>query len=486
MLMARKPKEVMLGNIDRREVGYYSTPSFVARFLTEEMLALNPNGRTVLDPAVGKEELLKDFYAAGKMIDSFDIVDYGKHEYSTFRKQDFIEYYSDLQLNSLFASVSTTKYDYIIANPPYNCHEVSYIQQNKKKLKSLFPVGVYNMYSMFLSAIIDVAKDGCLIGVVISDSFLTATYHAALRKKIFETCAIHELILCPTDLFWSQHADVRTCLLILQKGKQYQSKVMVSDRPANVHSFCDILSGRLFQEKGIDEIQLKAAGNQIVVDVDNAIVDLFHRERPIGTKYRCVTCISTGNDAKYLRKEKSDGYTVPFYKNPASRKFKCPPDAFLIDTFMDNSVTDKNFMVRNRELLDQEGIVCSSMGLPFSAAYLPHKGVTGVNASIYPPHEDIFWLLSYLNSSLVTYLIRGVLIRSNMVTSGYVSTLPLPEFDNGERTKLEDISHRVIDGELPIDSALAQINAIIYTHYAFSKELTQKIDMFSKNISVSV
>ena len=89
--MARKIK-TLIGEdgIDRREVGYYSTPDFVAQYITEEMLALNPNGNRVLDPATGKEELLPYFYNAGKEIDSFDIIDYGNHIYSQFQCADFI------------------------------------------------------------------------------------------------------------------------------------------------------------------------------------------------------------------------------------------------------------------------------------------------------------------------------------------------------------------------------------------------------------
>ena len=63
-------------------------------------------------------------------------------------------------------------------------------------------------------------------------------------------------------------------------------------------------------------------------------------------------------------------------------------------------------MVRNKSLIGKSGIACSSMGLPFSAVYLPPKAVMGVNPTIYLPEEDIYWMLSFLNSSLVTYLVR--------------------------------------------------------------------------------
>lgn len=72
--MARKVKQIINDGVDKREVGYYSTPEFIAKYLTEEMLRINPNGKYVLDPAVGKEELLYYFYEAGKEIMSVQLV----------------------------------------------------------------------------------------------------------------------------------------------------------------------------------------------------------------------------------------------------------------------------------------------------------------------------------------------------------------------------------------------------------------------------
>lgn len=485
--MARKIKVLLRNGIDKREVGYYSTPSFIADYLTKEMLAINPNGTFVLDPAVGREELLAGFYEAGKEIDSYDILDYKMHQMSSFCQKNFIEVFADF-VRGQFFSVETTKYDYMIANPPYNCHEIDYIRDNKKWLNELFPIGAYNMYSMFLSAMISMAKEGCLIGVIISDSFLTSTYHAKLREQIFKTCSIHQIILCPTDLFWGQKADVRTCILILQKGVKYQSNVLVSDRPKNASELKCILEKRTLKQVSLDSIRLNCnkTTNQILIDVDEEIVNLFHDHSLLGDVFKCVTCISTGNDAVYLSKAKKAGYTVPFYKNPASHKFVGSEDAYLTDDYINIPKSDKNFMVRNKELLHHAGIACSSMGLPFSAVYLPKDAVTGVNPTIFPPEDDINWLLAYLNSSLVTYLIRGVLIRSNMVTSGYVSCLPILDFSNEEKKNLGEIANRVRERKAVVDDAIREIDKVVFSRTKVNGTVAGHIQYFSKNLGKCV
>jgi len=487
--MGRFDKVLVNNNgIDRRDSGYYSTPDFVANYISNELLALNPSGKKALDPAVGDEELLSNFFIHGKEIDSLDIIEHGNIRYSNFIKKDFIEFYGEKKQSLFFSSEINLEYDYYIANPPYNCHEVNFIRDNKAQLKKLFPkVGVHNMYSMFLSAIIDCAKDGALIGVIISDSFLTATMHSGLRQQILNECSIHQLILCPSDLFWSQKADVRTCILILQKGKQYQNEVRISNRPKNAGDLEEILNSKLFKTTDIKNLVLgyKKTANQFIIDVEEEIVDLFKRPR-IGETFDCVTGISTGNDKKYLSKDSRNGFNVPFYKNPGSRKFRTTPDAYIINDFMQESLIVKDFMVRNKGLILKEGITCSSMGLPFSACYLPENSTFGVNANIFPTKEDLLWLLSYLNSHLVTYFVRGILIRSNMVTSGYISQIPIIDLSSDDKNDLGNISGLILDGTLEIDKGISQINSVIYRNLNLSQTLIDKVEDFALNLTKRV
>ncbi|EKT3967455.1 N-6 DNA methylase [Flavobacterium psychrophilum] len=474
--------------IDKRDSGYYSTPSFISEYLSSELLRLNPFGRKVLDPAVGDEELLKTFFLNGKLIDSFDIIEHGDIQYSNFKKQDFIEFYKEQKKSLFFENNIDLEYDYYIANPPYNCHEIDYIKDNKNELKSIFPkVGVHNMYSMFLSAIIDCAKEGALIGVIISDSFLTSTMHSGLRQQILDECSIHQLILCPNDLFWSQKADVRTCILILQKGAKFQDKIEIVNRPKNSNHLQNILEKREFITTDLDNIVLSKhkTANQFIIDIDTDILALFKNPR-LGQLFDCITGISTGNDKKYLSKEQKKGYEVPFYKNPGSKKFKTNEDAYLINHFMEESLTVKDFMVRNKQFVFKEGITCSSMGLTFSACYLPPNSTFGVNPNVFTPKEDLFWVLAYLNSYLITYIVRGILIRSNMVTSGYISQLPIIPFTNDQKLILSNISKDVLDSKMNCDLAINKINTIVYSSLSLDKNIIEKIEDFALNLSKRV
>jgi hypothetical protein len=496
--IARHSKTILTSKgYDRRESGYYSTPDFIARFITEEMLRLNPTGKKVFDPCQGKEELLRYFADAGKKVYGIDIFDFGCHNIASFEQKDFLEYYASVKDGSLFNFNninSSLDYDYYIANPPYNCHEVDYIQKNKHALKTLFgEIGVHNMYSMFISAMIDMASVGALLGILTLDSFLTSKAHAPLRRQILKETSIHHILLCPIDLFRQQQADVRTCIIILQKGKQYQKSVKTGNRVHNIEAFKKFLSTRDFSQNRLDEITLngKSDFSEFLIGVPNDIRQLLKLKYPrLGELFNCITGISTGNDGKYLVKKSKKGFTVPFYKNPGSRKFYTAPDGYLPDDFLAISENDKNFLVRNKAFLYKPGITCSSMGIPFSACYLPGLVTYGVNANIICDVKDIGWLLGYLNSRLVTYLVRGILIRTNMITSGYVSRIPLIEFSSSEKASLAKIAYQAYQSvkqnrRTILEPIIEALDKIVFEASGISCETQVFIRRFSLDLIIN-
>lgn len=423
---------------DRRELGYYSTPDFVVEFLASRLLSLRPLARSVMDPCVGKGEMIAPYAKAGLHVSGIDIVDRHPDGCSDLTIADFLELAAPKN-STLFSRALLPKTDIIVANPPYNCHETDYIRINKPKLVAAFGKSTaLNMYSLFLKAIVDVAEEDCLIGLVVHDSFLTAIGHTELRRYILSECNLLDLHLCPTTLFADQRADVRTCLMVLEKKQSTSfSRVRVSNRVASVQEFEANLASNDFDSRPLMELILsgKADNDEIVVGVPTPIYSLFN-ERRLSDIVPCVTGISTGNDSKYLSLHAKSGCSIPFYKNPASRKFYAAPDGYIVDNYLEVAETVPNFMVRNKDLLLRGGLSCSSMGVAFGATIRPEGTLCGVNPNLIVDDERKWWLLAYLNSRLCFYLLRGVIIRGNMVTAGYASRIPVPSFDHETISKL--------------------------------------------------
>ncbi|HOX37447.1 MAG TPA: N-6 DNA methylase [Candidatus Brocadiia bacterium] len=490
--MGRHNKRILTSDgFDRRETGYYSTPEFVAEFIAAEMLRANPGGRTVLDPCVGREELSSPFARKGKIIDGFDIRDWGKHEMARFKQRDFLSYYADWKSQR---KPVHPDYDFYVANPPFNCHEVDYIRMNKARLRKVFcDTGVWNMYSMFLYAMIDMAKEGAVIGVITNDSFMTARNHCNLRLKILNECSLLVLALCPTDQFHSQGADVRTCVMILRKGSNKGSgycgeewHLRAMNRSASTPDFHRAIIDGKFHTQRMSETVLTDHRDysELVVECPREIMLLF-KGRRLGEVFRCVTGVSTGNDREFLSDTKKPTHMIPFYKNPGSRRFYCKPDAFLRTDYLKLDEEMPNFIVRSKKLITEHGLICSSMGVPFGACLKPAMAVFGVNAGIFGDSEELLWLLGYLNSSLVTYMVRGIMLRTNMITPGYVARIPIIPLRENEKMKLKEIAARCVEKECAASetaSAISRIDALMYKALNMSAQSQNIIGRFCSDL----
>ncbi|WP_195266061.1 N-6 DNA methylase [Clostridium sp. 1001275B_160808_H3] len=468
-------------SIDKRQIGYYSTPSFICDYITRRVIDVKNNGKSVFDPCCGREEMLNPFNKFNIETYGIDIIKY-KEEYNcNFENTDFIKYYYEF-INSN-NQIKNLNYDYYVLNPPYNCHEVQYIRDNKKELKKYFnDVGVHNMYGIFISAIMDMANDGAVIGIITHDSFLTSKSYEGLRKKILNVCSIHEITMCPTDLFLEQGAEVRTSIVILQKGLNYQGNIIINNRCRNREELISILKSDKNKLYKLNDIVLNNTidNSEFILECPNDIKDLFKLYR-LGKQFKCITGISTGNDKLYLSKEKKEPYIVPFYKNPGKDRYYTNKIMYINKDFMNISKSIPNFIVRNKELLYKTGIICSSMGVQFTACKLPKESTFGVNTCIICEDKDLFWLLAYLNSTLVTYLVRGVLNRSNMITSGYVSRIPLLDFDNKVRNKLSylgSVAYENAKNKKDIKDTLKEIDKIVNDTANLSTDTVSYINKF--------
>ena len=483
--MARDDKVVLTpGGLDRRESGYYSTPAPVAAYLAKRLLALRPKAKTVLDPCIGAQEMAAPFLARGLAVLGYDIHQHLPQYSAQFLLRDFLSVHSAWQRGTLLPLGFETP-DLIILNPPYNCHEVDYIKTRKTVLRAQFAqTGAYNMYSMFLDAVIDMAPPGGIIGAIVADSFLTAKFHTKLRRKVAQECIVHDVILCPTDLFQDQNADVRTCILVLEKGTAKPGhKIRSLQRPARAKDLFARLDSKRFADVSQNSVFLadETDGHEIVVGVPADVRALFFQDR-LGSRYPCVTGISTGDNSKHLRADPEPGFGLPFYKNPGMRKFNAPPNAYLVDDPVQAATKFTGFVLRNPTFLGKEGITCSSMGVRFSACHLPAGAAFGVNPNVFAG-ADNWWLMAYLNSKLVLYLLRGVLIRGNMVNAGYVARLPLVQFSEAQRTRLAELARQgyavTQDGQASI---LAEIDRITFAAADLSPSSQDMIEQFCTDV----
>jgi hypothetical protein len=273
--------------------------------------------------------------------------------------------------------------------------------------------------------------------MILSDSFLTNTYYRHFREFLLARLRIDELLLAPWKLFHGRAADVRTCILTGRREEH-------TDDPARPGL-------RRHRIRLIDRVNTEAdyarpprvehiAQSEIAAYPDHAF--LIGVPKPLRTLYleppmrlgdvvTGGTGISTGNDRRFLRRRAEvagDPAWVPYYKNGARQPFWYEPEFCIERDYAPNRRLAPNFLVRNAACFFREGVTCSSVGVRFSAAYLPPDALFGVNANFFfGDRVSLFYTLGLLNTSLAWYFARRVLIRSNNISANYLRRLPYVE-----------------------------------------------------------
>jgi adenine-specific DNA-methyltransferase len=484
----------------KRALGQYSTPlrtvDYMVRKVIEKIRHLK--SPKILDPAVGDGVFVERLMASGvnpAFIHAFDIdpdaVQANAH-IPNIRHQDFL-------------TVQGGEFDAIIGNPPYKSkRESRYIKENKARLERQFgEIGIRNLYAMFVHHALSNLKEGGTLCFIVQDSFLTNVYYQDFRRFILDHCLIDEIVLAPRKLFHHTDADVRTAIITLTKctGPENREK-----RSAHVMTLID----RLQEEDDYfhppqDKVQKleqryfeRMEKHNFFINVPVSIIDIILKTPlKLGHVVDGGTGISTGNDAKFLRKPsgiaEEDPDWVPFYKNGGTK------DAWFYETpyrihrdWETPGRQYKDFMTRNAQHYFKEGITCSSMGVEFSASYMPAGCLFGVNANFFSDdREHLFYVLALLNSTLAKYIIRAVFNRTNMVTAGYIKRIPYIEPAPELKTRIADIARTIVaskkaNPQFDYRPLQCEIDALIYEIYGVDPADRRILEQFCGNLYEAV
>ncbi|UOR11078.1 Eco57I restriction-modification methylase domain-containing protein [Halobacillus amylolyticus] len=470
----------------QRSMGQYDTPISTVKYMVKTVLQEIGHDKRpplILDPSTGDGVFVKSLIEEGQKpshIHAYDI----DHEVSLeefevqFTHQDFLK----ARPSQLF--------DAVIGNPPYKSKRQStYFREHKDELEKEFKeIGVHNMYTLFIYKGLQLLKENGILCMIVQDSFLTNVYYTKFREYLLKNTEILEVTLAPRKLFHSGKADVRTAIITIKKGA-----------PASRHQMklVDRLATDDYETPPSERVQYlpqsyfhKMPNFNFAINVPLEILSLF-----ITPAYTLVdkvdggTGISTGNDKVFLRKpweiDTKDKEWIPFYKNSGIRdRWYYEPKHYIHKNWKKYSQAIPNFTVRNQQYFYREGITCSSMGIDFQASYLPAGSLFGVNTNLFTENdEDLYYILGLLNSSLTTYMLRKVLNRTNMITSGYIKKLPYieppPQLKRSIAKQVENIVSEK-KKTLSYDSSAHQqkINDSIFDVYQISPENRKHVTNF--------
>ena len=93
--------------------------------------------------------------------------------------------------------------------------------------------------------------------------------------------------------------------------------------------------------------------------------------------------------------------------------------------------------------------------------------------------------MAYLNSSLVTYIVRGALNRSNMITSGYVSRIPIVPLRKNAKARIGDLAATAWRRKISSNHATEVVNEIdrvVFAEAKLDQETINLIKNFGRNV----
>lgn len=471
--------------------GFYETPLLTVEFICSKILPHYSRGKKILDPTVGDGVFLKHLLRAGVSKDDLYGFDIDEQKIAQLKKT-----FPNVKVFDATNPFGET-FDFIVGNPPYNGDESHFVRENRERLQTVAKeVGAKNTFSIISYHAINALNPGGYFSMILSDAFTTNTYYRLFREFVLRSLELDELLLAPWKLFHSRSADVRTCILSGRRKETWKEAFEIHDSKHKVRLVDRLSAEEQYESPPNVEVVFQCDFNKypnasFVIGVPQKIRDLYvNTKTRLGDVVQGGTGISTGNDRKFLRKAgdvMDDPNWVPYYKNGARQPYWYEPDYCIECDYKKNNKSTKNYMIRNERYFFKDGITCSSVGVRFSAAYLPKGCLFGVNANFFFDDETtLYYTLGLLNSRVAWYFARRVLIRTNNISANYLRQLPYKEPALTEKMRIADVVKGLVEGlrktpKLDIKPPQSDLDDVFYGIYKIDSKCRREIDDFCDN-----
>ena len=470
-----------------RTLGSYYTPKLTVKYMVEKTMPYITSSSKILDPACGDGVFLKEYIKqkiSKKQLYAYDINPDVEELIKPYTKNIII---TD-SLQNLKG-----KYDIIIANPPYSSNECNYIKKFRPLLKKMYyPVPPSNLYSLFLHNSIRHLNVGGIICFLVLDSFISNVYYKPLREEILKNCKIKEITLAPRTLFHKVSADVRTCILILEKCsnpvEKKKNMMCLMDRVEKEEDYWNDNKKQFIKQSEF----YKLPNYTFFINIPKNIIKIIiNPKKRLGDVMNGGTGISTGKDNIFLKskdKVKGNDKWVKYYKNGIKMPYYYEPQHYIEKDYKSSMKKSKNYMIRNEKFFFKEGITCSSVGVNFSASYMEKGNLFGVNANLFSEDKiELMYCLGILNSKIARYIMKFVLNRTNNISSTYIKTLPYIDTNLKQKKHIAKIVKSLIkkkknDPECDIINDQEYLDIIFYDIYKISKTQQKLITKHVNNI----
>lgn len=373
---------------------------------------------------------------------------------SRFHSAPNVAIYRRDYLASDKSAETKSKYDKIIANPPYGAWQTP---ERRSELKRAYPdLYVKESGTLFLAKAIASLNPGGRAVFILPETFLFSHLHRPLRKRILDTCVVESIDVFPSSLFPGVNFGyARLSIVSLRRSQPSSDHRCVIRQAATMRELVGN-GGTLVEYEQTKiaqstELSFPVNGAQSLRYVDGA------QALSLGDIADCVTGFYSGDDATFLRRESTNTKYATRYPVvqaqaisttstpglsgiPGARHFvpivKGGGYAYLKPTlwYMDWSEaavrhyrSDRKARFQNSSFYFREGIgfPMVSSGGARATAILPNQLFDQSVVGIFPRDAALFgFLLAYLNSSVSWILLRQINPSTNN-SAKYMRRLPV-------------------------------------------------------------
>jgi len=431
----------------QRTMGSYYTAQLTVNYIFEKTIPYLKNESRVLDPAAGDGSFIKKFKDYGIKADQLFAYDIDPSACTKLKEITPNVFQKD-SLQELEG-----EFDIIVGNPPYSSNECDYIKQFREILrKKFYPIPPSNLYSLFGLQSLRHLKEGGVMSIIILDSFISNIYYKPFREILLRDSKIKEIVLAPRRLFHNKDADVRTAILTVEKCSGLNK---IDERNNNIVRLVDRVETEeeYWNPRAVQEVKqiefFKMPDYTFFVNIPKNVLKLIKKPQQIlDDVLSGGTGISTGNDKVFLRpanEVKNNSKWVGYYKNGIRGPYYYEPTRYIEKDYQKHADRVSNFMLRNEQYFFKEGITCSSVGVNFSASYMPAGNLFGVNANFFTDDkEELYYALGLLNSTIAKYMLKAFFNRTNNVSSKYIKSMPYITPDKRTKSNIANIVKNIV------------------------------------------
>lgn len=331
------------------------------------------------------------------------------------------------------------KYSAVITNPPYLSHRLM-PKELSLYLKQNFHAGRFDLYAAFLELCMRLTSDGGVLALICQQSFMSITRYEQLRKKLLEEFSLKTIVQLGSGVFASRKGEKVSNAIVIAQLKNDGGKTegfRILNEQEQVLAQIDGIR-KLPKFENYQKAFEKFPGKQFGFWCPDEILRLFELpalESP-ETGIKTANGLFTCNNKEFVKffwqvDEADAGNYVPYDKGGGYKWYYTTP----LRLKWDNEGSDI------RDYRRQRG---QSIALPGEAYYFKegvtysYIGTRGFKARLLSPGsifdiassalfaDDPYYLLGYLNSSLVRFIL-GVLNPTVNFQIGDLRRLPYKE-----------------------------------------------------------